>query len=66
MSTVSYCGLYKCLQLAIAVSINVCRPETQIYVKKLEMEKKKKAQGEGEDNRSFFAKYVSLRSGVFL
>jgi len=31
-----------------------------LYVKKVEEEKKKKLKGEGEDNRSFFAKYVSI------
>ena len=34
-------------------------PETAAYIQKLEEEKAVKQKGEGEDNRSFFAKYVS-------
>jgi len=42
------------------------RPETSLYVKKVEEEKKKKLKGEGEDNRSFFAKYVSICIYVYM
>ena len=37
----------------------ICRPETKVHIKRMEAEKKRKLQGDTEDNRSFFAKYVS-------
>ena len=40
--------------------IIVFRPETATYVKRMEQDKAEKAKGQQADNRSFFAKYVSL------
>ena len=37
----------------------VLRPETQAYIQKIEEEKAAKQKGDTQDNRSFFAKYVS-------
>ena len=39
--------------------IVIYRPETKVHIKRMEAEKKRKLQGDTEDNRSFFAKYVS-------
>lgn len=36
------------------------RPDTQTYIQRLEQEKSEKLRGDKTDNRSFFAKYVSL------
>ncbi len=38
----------------------IFRPDTQAYIQKLEEEKIAKAKGNSTDNRSFFAKYVSI------
>lgn len=35
-------------------------PDTATYIQKLEREKEAREKGETKDNRSFFAKYVSL------
>ena len=35
-------------------------PDTQTYIRKLEEERRAKERGKGKDNRSFFAKYVSV------
>lgn len=36
------------------------RPETQVYIQRMEQEKADKVKGQESDNRSFFAKYVSI------
>lgn len=47
----------KCRQLFLMMYFS---PDTQTYIRKLEEERRAKERGKGKDNRSFFAKYVSV------
>jgi len=42
------------------IGTNCFRPDTQSYIEKLKRDEMEKAKGGKADDRSFFAKYVSL------